>query len=147
MIRPITSEEIELEISTLPMGFPGGAVVKNLPANAGDARDKGSIPGLRRCPWSRKWQPTPIFLPGKLHCQRSLAGYSPWSRKELDRTVCTHTHTHTLPVKKKSLGLDGFNGKVYQKFQEELISTLVKLFQKLKKAVMLETQCIRLATP
>ena len=59
----------------------------------------------------------------------------------------THTHTHTLPVKKKSLGLDGFNGKVYQKFQEELISTLVKLFQKLKKAVMLETQCIRLATP
>ena len=59
----------------------------------------------------------------------------------------THTHTHTLPVKKKSLGLEGFNGKVYQKFQEELISTLVKLFQKLKKAVMLETQCIRLATP
>ena len=68
-------------------GFPGGTVVKNLPANAGDARDKGSIPGLRRCPWSRKWQPTPIFLPGKLHCQRSLAGYSPWSHKELDMTM------------------------------------------------------------
>ena len=46
---------------------------------------------------------------------------------------CLHTHTHTPSKKKKSLGLEGFNGKVYQKFQEELISTLVKLFQKLKK--------------
>ena len=31
-----------------------------------------------RIPWRRKWQPTPIFLPGKSHGQRSLAGYSPW---------------------------------------------------------------------
>ena len=30
------------------------------------------------CPWRRKWQPTPVFLPGKSHGQRSLAGYSPW---------------------------------------------------------------------
>jgi len=49
-------------------GFPGGAVVKNLPANAGDTAD---------IPWSRKWQPTPVFLPGKFHEQKSLAGYSP----------------------------------------------------------------------
>ena len=34
--------------------------------------------------WRRKWQPTPVFLPGEFHGQRSLAGYSPWSRKELD---------------------------------------------------------------
>ena len=50
--------------------------------------------------------------------------------------MCTHTHTHTLPIK-KSLGLEGFNGKVYQKLQEELIPTLLKLFQKLKKSVTL----------
>ena len=37
-------------------------------------------------PWRRKWQPTPVFLPGKSHGQRSLAGYSPWSSKELDMT-------------------------------------------------------------
>ena len=37
-------------------------------------------------PWRRKWQPTPVFLPGKSHGQRSLAGYSPWCRKELDMT-------------------------------------------------------------
>ena len=43
------------------MGFPGGKVVKNPSANAGDAKDMGLIPG----PGSRKWQPTPVFLPGK----------------------------------------------------------------------------------
>ena len=56
--------------------------VKNLPANAGDLRDTGLIPG--KIPWRTKWQPTPILLPGKFHGQRSLVGYSPWGRKELD---------------------------------------------------------------
>ena len=46
--------------------------VKNLPTNAGDTGDMGSIPGLGRSPWSRKWQPTPVFLPGKIHGQKSL---------------------------------------------------------------------------
>ena len=40
------------------------------------AGDVGSVPGLRRFPWSRKWQPTPVFLPGKSHEQRSWVGYS-----------------------------------------------------------------------
>ena len=47
------------------MGFLGGIVVKNPPANEGDARDRGYIPGLGRSPWRRKWQPTPVFLPGE----------------------------------------------------------------------------------
>ena len=43
----------------------------------------------------RAWQPTPIFLPGEPHGQRSLAGYSPYGRKELDTTEVTqHTHKH-----------------------------------------------------
>ena len=41
-------------------------------------------PWVEKIPWRRKWQPTPIFLPGKSHGQRSLAGYSPWVAKELD---------------------------------------------------------------
>ena len=53
--------------SYLHMGFPGGTVVKNLPAKAGDTRDMGLIPGLGRNPWIRKGQPTPVFLPGKSH--------------------------------------------------------------------------------
>ena len=41
---------------------------------------------LQKETWRRKWQPTPVFLPGKSHGQRSLVGYSPWGCKELDRT-------------------------------------------------------------
>ena len=71
------------------LGFPGGTVVKNLPVNAGDTRDVGSIPESGRSPglemdW--KWQSTPVFLPGNSHGQRGLVGYSPWGHKELDRT-------------------------------------------------------------
>ena len=53
--------------------------------HAGDSGDMGSILG-REDPWRRKWQPTPVFLPGKSHGQRSLEGYSPWGHKELDMT-------------------------------------------------------------
>ena len=54
-------------------------MLKNLPANSGVARDVDSIPGSGRFPGEGKWQSTPVFLPGKSHEQRSLAGYSPWS--------------------------------------------------------------------
>ena len=64
------------------MGFPVVSVVKNLPANAGDA---GSTPGSRRSPG----EPTPVFLPQKSHGQRSLMGYSPWGHKESDMTEAT----------------------------------------------------------
>ena len=54
-------------------------VVRNPPANAGDIRDKGLIPGSGRFPGGggNKWQATPVFLPGETHGQRSLQGYSP----------------------------------------------------------------------
>ena len=38
------------------------------------------------CAWRRKWHPTPVLLPGKFHGWKSLVGYSPWDRKELDTT-------------------------------------------------------------
>ena len=68
------------------LGFPGGAEVKNPPASA---KDVGSVPGLGRFPWNRKWQPTLVFLPGKFHGQRSLVGYSAWGYKESGR-LSTH---------------------------------------------------------
>ena len=55
-------------------------LLKNPLANTGNSRDVGSFPGRR------KWQPTPVFLPGKFHEQNSLEGYSPWARKEVDMT-------------------------------------------------------------
>ena len=57
-------------------GFPVALVVENLPANAGGMRDIRD-PWLGKIPWRRKWQPTPVFLPGESHGQRSLVGYSP----------------------------------------------------------------------
>ena len=66
------------------MGFPGGSVVNNPSASAGDARDVGLIPGLGRCPGvGNDTPPPPVFLPGKFHRQRSLGGYSPWGHKGL----------------------------------------------------------------
>ena len=45
--------------------------------------------------WRRKWQPTPVFLPGEFQGQRSLAGYSPWGCKRVGQDGATNTHTHT----------------------------------------------------
>ena len=44
--------------------------------------------------WRRKWLPTPVFLPGKFHGERRLAGCSPWGHKELDMIECTRMYTH-----------------------------------------------------
>ena len=46
-------------------------------------------PWVRKIPWNRIWHPTPVFLPGKFHGQRSLVGYSPWGHKESDMTEHT----------------------------------------------------------
>ena len=43
-------------------------------------------PWVRKIPWRKTWQPTPVFLPGEFHGQRSLEGYSPWGHKESDTT-------------------------------------------------------------
>ena len=47
---------------------------------------------IRKIPWSRKWQPTPVFLPGKSYRQRSLVVYSPWGCNELNMTEPLNTH-------------------------------------------------------
>ena len=72
-VRPI-----DLYNSPGIMGFPSSSSGENPPANAGYG-----------IPWRRKWQPTPVFLPGKSHGQRRLTGYSPQSCKELDATEAT----------------------------------------------------------
>ena len=64
-------------------------VVKNPPANTGDKKTQGLSPGVRKVPWKRAWQPTPVSLPGESHGQRSLAGCSPWGQKESDTIEAT----------------------------------------------------------
>ena len=50
----------------------------------------GFNPWVGKIPWRRKWQPTPVFLPGESHGRRSLVGYSPWVSKESDTTERLH---------------------------------------------------------
>ena len=57
------------------MGFPGGSVVKNLPAQC---RSRELYLWVWKISWRKRWQHIPVFLPGKSHGQRSLVGYSPW---------------------------------------------------------------------
>ena len=56
-----------------PKGFPGGSDGKETTCSSGDL---GSIPGSGISPWRREWLPSPVFLPGESHGQRSLAGYT-----------------------------------------------------------------------
>ena len=63
------------------MGFPGGSEVK---------ASLGFDSWLRKIPWRKKWQPTPVLLPGESYGWRSLVGYNPWGCKESDMTEQLH---------------------------------------------------------
>ena len=73
-----------------------GAVVKNLPANVGDAGRPGFNPCVEKIPWSRKWQFTLVFLPGKSQGQKSLVGYA---------HAVSHIHTCVVLVAQSCLTL------------------------------------------
>ena len=83
-------------VSTRPEGFPGGSGVKNSPCQCRRHKRRGFDPWVKKIPYRRTWQPTPVFLPGKFHGQRSLAGYSPWVGKESDTTEGLSMHTQEL---------------------------------------------------
>ena len=78
-----TPPALGLLVTQVPKDFPGGSGGKASVYNEGDL---GSIPGLGRFPWKRKWLSIPVLSPGKSHGQRSLVGYSPWGCKESDTT-------------------------------------------------------------
>ena len=70
-------------------------MVKNLSANAGRLKRHRFDPWVRKIPWRRTQQPTPVFLPGEFHGQRSLVGYSPRGHKDSDTTKTTK-NTHVI---------------------------------------------------
>ena len=80
------------------MGFPGGSAAKE-PTH--QCRRHRFDPWVRKIPWRWKWQPIPVFLPGKSHGQRSLAGYSPRGYKESNTTEHASTYTPTGHMNKK----------------------------------------------
>ena len=71
------------------LGFPGRLRWWRVCLQCGRPRFD---PWVGKILWRRKWQPTPVFLPGKSHGRRSLAGYSSWEPKESDMTEQHHFH-------------------------------------------------------
>ena len=81
---------INLELLYLQMGFPHRQLVNNLPA----VQETWVWFLGQKIPWRRKWQSTPVFLPGESHGQRSLSGYSPWRCKGWTQVSDGTTTTH-----------------------------------------------------
>ena len=73
--------------------FPGGTSGKESTCQCRRCRVH---PWVGKIPWRRKWQPTPAFLPGESHGQRSLAGYSPWVAKSQTLQLSMHAYTWKL---------------------------------------------------
>ena len=78
-----------MPLNVLGQGFPCGSMVKNLPANAEDVRDMGSIPDLERSPGREHGKPLQYSCLENFHGKRILAVYSPQDHKELDTTEAT----------------------------------------------------------
>ena len=74
-----------------PKGFPGGANGKETICQCRRLKRGGFNPWVRKIPWRRAWQPTPVFFPGESHAQRSLAGYSPWGQRGGHNWATSHT--------------------------------------------------------
>ena len=72
-------------------GFPGGASGKDPPCQCRRHKRHGFDSWVGKIPWRRKWQPTPVFLPGKSHRQRSLMGYNLWGCRVGDDRVTEHS--------------------------------------------------------
>ena len=70
-------------------GFAGGIGGKEPTCQCRRHKRPEFEPWFGKIPWRRKWQPTPVFLPGESHGQRNLVGYSPQGCKELDMTEAT----------------------------------------------------------
>ena len=77
------------------LGFPGGSDGKESAYNVGDP---WFDPYVGKIPWRREWQPTPVFLPGESHGQRSLVGYSAWHQKDW----VTNTHKPFIQLNSRS---------------------------------------------
>jgi len=73
-------------LATQYLGFSGGTRGKESTCHCRRCKRCRFNFWVRKIPWRRVWKPTPVFLPGKFHGQRSLAGYSPRSCKESETT-------------------------------------------------------------
>ena len=78
-----------LPITMFSAGFPGSSRGKEPTCQCRRCKRHSFNPQVRKTPWRKAWQPTPVFLSGEAHGQRSLVGCSPWALIELDTTEAT----------------------------------------------------------
>ena len=89
-----------MNIYIITLGFPDGASGKEPAGQRRICKRHRFNPWVGKISWRRASQPTPVFLPGESHWQKSLVGYSSWGRKELNTTEwLTHTHKDSEPSK------------------------------------------------
>ena len=90
LILLINDQSLNVHMFSNIYGFLGGARGKE-PTCQCKRRKRGRFdPWVRKIPWRRKWQPTPVFLPGgESHGQRSLGSYGPWGRKRVGHDLAT----------------------------------------------------------
>ena len=102
-------------------------MIKEFTCQCRRLRRRGFISWVGKIPWRRKWQLTPVFLPGKFHGQKSLAGYSPWSHQELDGTEWPSLHGHIYPSR---YSLTKLNDKIllFQSYWQCIYSDLFSFF-------------------
>ena len=117
-------------------GLPRWLVVKNLPLNIGRCKRLGFDSWVTKSPWRRKWQPTPVFLPGECHGQRSLAGCSPYGCPESGTTEATqHARTHARPVPRV---LQVFKHSIPRQYREEGTVNCILETRKLSAVTLLQ---------
>ena len=92
---PTLRKKKNYPLSICLSGLPRWLSGKESPCQCRRHERHGCNPWVEKIPWRRKWQATPVFLPGQFHGQRSQAGHCPWGCKKSDMTD-TQTHTHTL---------------------------------------------------
>ena len=115
---------MNLQGFTQSEGFSDGTSGKETAYLIRRYKRRSFSPQVRKIPWSRTWQSTPVFLPGESHGQRSLVGYSPWGHKELGTTeatqhACTHAHRETYVLFCQDL-IILFSGRVHSFFPPSL---------------------------
>ena len=82
-----------ITLGNIPWDFPGGAIGKEPACQCRRLKRHMFDLWVWKVPWSRAWQPTPVFLPGEFHRWRSLAGCSPLGCQESDTTEVAYKYS------------------------------------------------------
>ena len=129
---------------TLSWGFLGDVSGKESACQCSRCKTHGFDLWVGKIPRCRKWQPAPLFLPGKLHGERSLAGYSLWDHKESDSTehagmhatlslsdgnACWDYFVTVLPLHIECICVWGWGGQCREEIKLSLFFNLRYLYQ------------------